>query len=104
LCFETRSLVIEVNENDDTIQVTAIGVLEAMETASRSLTSSNLWREFVGQPFGWGRVVTNQQGYSDGVLLSFGGVSPQVLLDVIASSLKTGRIGNPEVFIDQRRS
>jgi hypothetical protein len=69
-----------------------------IEQTSENLTSSSFWREFVGQPFGWGWAVMNQQGYSDGVLLSFGGVTPQVLLEVIASSLKTHRIGSAEVF------
>jgi hypothetical protein len=97
LCFQTRSLLIQVDGNDDTIQVTSIGMLD-IEQTSENLTSSSFWREFVGQPFGWGWAVMNQQGYSDGVLLSFGGVTPQVLLEVIASSLKTHRIGSAEVF------
>jgi hypothetical protein len=34
----------------------------------------------------------NQQGYLDGVLLSFGGVIPQLLITVVASSLKTRKV------------
>ena len=60
------------------------------------LSSSSFWRGFLGQPFGWGWVATNQQGYRDAVMLSFGGITPQVMFEVIASSMKMHRIGNAE--------
>jgi len=50
------------------------------------------WKDFVGVPFGWGWVTVNQQGYCDGMLLSLGGIFPQVVLSVIASSIKIGQV------------
>ena len=46
-----------------------------------------LWEPFIARPFGWGYAVVNQQGYCDGLLLSFGDIRPKVLLQVIASSI-----------------
>jgi len=46
------------------------------------------WSSLIGRPFGWGWAAVNQQGYQDGVLLSFGGLEPSVLLVAAASSLR----------------
>ena len=53
---------------------------------------SESWRDLIGAEFWWGWIAVNQQGYSDGVLLSFNGIDPQVLLNVIASSIVVRRI------------
>ena len=99
LIFERRTLLIQANGAYDTITVAAG---EAVQVGwCTDLSSSNFWRDFLGQPFGWGWVATNQQGYRDAVLLSFGGITPQVMLEVIASSMKLHRIGEPEP-IDNR--
>lgn len=100
LVFERGTLLIRVNGDDDTISVTAEETLEVNECAD--LSSSSFWQSFLTQPFGWGWVATNQQGYRDAVLLSFGGITPQVLLEVIASSMKMHRIGNAEPVGDAR--
>src|SRR5258708_5141879 len=80
LLFEKRSLLIQVNPDDDTIRVTAGDVMEAAGAEYVDLSSTAFWRDFTGQQFGWGWIVTNQQGNCDGAMLSFGGISPQVLL------------------------
>ena len=51
------------------------------------------WRAFIGKPFGWGWITMNQQGYCDGILLSFEEVAfPELVLNVVAASIKIGRI------------
>jgi hypothetical protein len=94
LIFERLTVLIQANGDDDTISVVAGEKLEVGECTD--LSSSSFWQSFLGQPFGWGWVATNQQGYRDAVLLSFGGLTPQVMLEVIASSMKIHRIGSPE--------
>ncbi|AFL87135.1 hypothetical protein Terro_3100 [Terriglobus roseus DSM 18391] len=94
LVFEKGTLLIQVNEEDDTISVNAGATLKADECVD--LSSSDLWQGFVGQPFGWSWVATNQQGYRDVVLLGFDGITPQVMLEVMASSIKIHRIGAAE--------
>jgi hypothetical protein len=43
--------------------------------------------------FGWGWITMNQQGYCDGLLLSFGKVIfPQLVLNVMASAIEVGKI------------
>lgn len=94
LIFERRTLLIQANEDDDTITVAAGETMGADKCID--LSSSSFWEDFLGQPFGWGWVATNQQGYRDALLLSFGGIIPQVMLEVIATSMKLHRIGKPE--------
>jgi Family of unknown function (DUF6334) len=43
----------------------------------------------------WGWITINQQDALDGILISFGGISPQVMLNVIASSIKESVIQKP---------
>lgn len=102
LIFETRTLLIHANEDDDTISVAADERLNADECTD--LSSSSFWRSFLGQLFGWGWVTTNQQGYRDGVLLSFAGITPQVMLEVVASSIKMHRISEAEPLGDHMKS
>jgi hypothetical protein len=47
------------------------------------------WDRFIGKAFGWGWVTVNQQGYCDGALLGFDGISPNISIEVMASSIKT---------------
>ena len=57
------------------------------------VSSEEPWRHFLGKNFSWGWVTVNQQGYSDGVMLSFEEiVFPEVVVNVIASSLEVGRV------------
>ncbi len=37
-------------------------------------------------------LIMNQQGYIDGLLIGFDGIEPQVLLNVVASSIKVSQI------------
>jgi Family of unknown function (DUF6334) len=82
-------LVFFADENDDTISI-AVEDTRACERGSDQIDvgESPVWRDFVGKSFGWGWLIVNQQGYCDGALLSFGGIVPQLLLNVIASSIK----------------
>jgi Family of unknown function (DUF6334) len=88
LDFDQVSLVVEANSDVDTIE---IGV-EDRHSMSREdyidASRSVPWSKFVGEPFGWGWLAINQQGYCDSILLSFHGITPQLLLNVIASSIK----------------
>jgi len=54
--------------------------------------TSRLWDDLIGKPFGWGWITINQQNYLDGVLLSFDGICPNILLNVMASSITVNPI------------
>lgn len=56
------------------------------------LAASEPWQKLIGKECGWTWVTINQQGYRDGVLLSFSGIVPSVMLHVIASSIEVFRI------------
>lgn len=53
----------------------------------RSLRSASPWSEYLGKECGWTWLAVNQQGYCDSALLSFDGILPCVLLNVMASSI-----------------
>lgn len=88
LQFSAGALAVAVDADTDTV--------EARYEEAEAFNSSGLiragtfapWASLIGQTFGWGGVVINQQGYQDGVLLSFGGLQPSVLLVAAASSLR----------------
>ena len=87
LSFESLSLIIQANGADDTIILSVAG---SSESVSEEIEVSSLapWCNLIGMPFGWGWITINQQGYCDGVQLSFQDIRPQLLLNVIASSIK----------------
>jgi Family of unknown function (DUF6334) len=46
------------------------------------------WKAHVGKTCGWTWLAMNQQGYLDTALVAFDGIEPNVLLQVIASSIE----------------
>jgi hypothetical protein len=86
--FDSRFLVIRCNASDDTID---LSIPEEFLDAN-SVGHLEPWSELIGKRFGWGWVTINQQGYLDGVLLSFDGITPTLLIMAIASSLHIRRI------------
>lgn len=92
LVFDQVSLIIVADEDDDSIDFTTADTTEGSDLGGINASLSEPWRKFIGKPFGWGWVTVNQQGYCDGLLLSFGGIVPQIALGVMASSIKTATI------------
>jgi hypothetical protein len=87
LDFGSKALIIEAEE-DDTV---TISIRDGLPQDGE-INNQQQWIDLIGKPMGWGWVTVNQQGYLDGVLLSFDGVIPQLLITVVASSLKTKRV------------
>ena len=86
LYFDQSCFTIEARPDDDTVEFwtkDAAAVFKEGIDASQSKP----WNSLIGKSFGWGWVIINQQGYCDGVLLSFAGITPQVILNVVASSI-----------------
>jgi hypothetical protein len=66
---------------DDTIAISA-----PMDTFD-SVTAENVlmkkpWSNLAGNRFGWGWATVNQQGYCDGIMLSFSGILPQISMTI----------------------
>ncbi len=85
-------LVVTADESDDSIDITALAAVDLREHGGVDASRLEPWKGFIGKPFGWGWVTVNQQGYCDGLLLSFGGIVPQLFLNVIASSIKLSAV------------
>jgi hypothetical protein len=97
LDFGQIYLFIEARTEDDTVEMRTDENAIAAKTGVDA-SESELWSDFIGQPFGWGWATVNQQGYCDGVLLSFSGITPRILLSVAASSIDEMRMGQPLRF------
>src|SRR5262249_16056445 len=88
LGFDQDSLVIEAEPYDDTIVFHLINNNDRDIQGWINASYSAPWSGFIGEPFGWGWITINQQDALDGILLSFGGIEPQLMLNVMASSIE----------------
>lgn len=82
----SRVLGVKAIEQDDTIDLFLAGEHGVVEGVG--VDHLQPWSDLVGKQIGWGWVIVNQQGYLDGILLSFGGVVPELLIAVVASGLQ----------------
>jgi hypothetical protein len=94
LNFGLVSLIVAAAANDDSIDFVISKTADLTAMPRQDVSESVFWKESVGQPFGWGWVTVNQQGYCDGLLISFGGMEPQIIANVIASSIRLRRVGS----------
>jgi hypothetical protein len=92
LDFASVSLDLKVEPDDDTVSFRVTTAEGLCRTDYVDVSSIEPWKELVGKPFCWGWVTINQQGYTDGILLSFDEIFPRVILNVIASSFVVGLI------------
>jgi len=93
--FDQVSLIVEAESYDDTI----IFHLASNSNLSKhywiNASHSEMWSGFIGKTFGWGWIIINQQDAIDGILLSFDGIIPQLMLIVMASSIYESIIQEP---------
>ena len=92
LDFGRVSLSVVADENDDSIDIAVEDTAGLRNARGTNVSHLGPWDHLVGKGFGWGWVTVNQQGYCDGLMLSFGGIVPQIVLNVIASSIKVRMI------------
>lgn len=96
LDFERGELVVQGDPDDDSIEVRFVNQGETESTQAVLVGHLDPWASFIGKPFGWGWITVNQQGYCDGLLLSFDGIDPQLLLIVAASALVVSTVTRRE--------
>ena len=92
LNFGSIALAVTADEDDDSIDFRVADPTDFRNPDDFDVSHLEPWKRFIGKSFGWGWVTVNQQGYCDGLLLSFEGVTPQVVLNVMASSIGAGLI------------
>lgn len=80
-------LYVSANADDDTAGVSLERPVTGEARHFAPMAESPLWQSLIGKKLGWGWLTKNQQGYTDGVMLSFHGVIPSVLFYVIASGI-----------------
>jgi len=95
LDFESKSLMVRADGEDDTVEICSIDSPRSERLQENDASNVYPWENLIGQELGWGWVTVNQQGYLDGIVLSFGGVTPQFLITVAASELKVSEISIP---------
>jgi hypothetical protein len=95
LGFDQNTLIVEADAYDDTIVFCIVRNRDLNTEGWVDTTHSEPWSRFIGEVFGWGWITINQQDALDGILLSFDGITPQVMLSVMASSIKESLIIEP---------
>jgi hypothetical protein len=90
--FGPTSFVVLADEDDDSVVLWMANTHTLNMTQETDVSHLKVWEPFIGKPFGWGYIVLNQQGYCDGLLLSFGDIRPQILLQVLASLIVVSTI------------
>jgi hypothetical protein len=97
--FTTKTLFFTANPDDDTISVRSEDASSVNTSAWTRLEAKKPWKSLLGAEFGWGWVTINQQGYCDGVLVSFDGLLPTIMLCVTGSSITVHRVVEEDVRI-----
>jgi hypothetical protein len=92
LVFTTKLLVFEADEEDDTVSVSEGDVKTLRKYRSFKKSRLGSWKQLIGKAFGWGWITVDQQGYCDGILLSFDGITPNILFEVIASTIEISSV------------
>lgn len=91
LNFGGLFLAATAEEDYDTLRIEVR--TEQSLTGFTHISATAPWDRYLGQPFSWGWLTLDQQGYPDGVLLGFGDdIYPKIILNVIASEIKVGAI------------
>jgi Family of unknown function (DUF6334) len=90
--FGPTSFVVLADEDDDSVVLWMANTHTLNMTQETDVSHLKVWEPFIGKPFGWGYIVLNQQGYCDGLLLSFGDIRPKILLQVLASLIVVSTI------------
>lgn len=86
LAFGADALIFRCNEDSDAIAV-SFEPIPDLEDAD-DLTTELAWSRFIGKELSTGWLTLNQQGYTDGALLSFDGVVPEIGLNVVAAAFE----------------
>jgi hypothetical protein len=92
LVFKTVSLLVEAETDYDTVDFIVKESINEHKAGYLDVSQLEPWKQFIGKPFVWGWVTINKQGYCDGLLLSFDSITPNVILNVVASEIKVGLI------------
>lgn len=87
LVFDSECLTFQCDPDLDVVTL-SFGPVTPSDEAD-DLTASAAWSRFIGKEFFLGWLTVNQQGATDGVLLSFDGVVPEIGLNVVAATFET---------------
>ena len=87
LQFASLTFTIEAEPDDDTIKFDVTSKQQPNKNWCQA-SSFEPWSRVVGKPFSWGWLTINHLDAIDGILLSFSGNTPQVLVTVVGSSIK----------------
>ncbi|TAN22151.1 MAG: hypothetical protein EPN33_10930 [Acidobacteria bacterium] len=91
LDFGEQSIIAVADADYDTLELGVGPRPRASELVE--VISKPPWPIYRAQPFAWGWLTINQQGYVDGALLGFGDdIYPKLVLNVMGSEIKVGTI------------
>jgi len=88
LIFPRLALIIEAEPDDDTIKFDLANPEDLHTTEYSEASTFEPWSNCIGKHFSWGWLTINHLDALDGILLGFSENTPQVLLTVVASSIR----------------
>jgi hypothetical protein len=92
LYFGSRLVEVAADGTDDTIDFSVRECGNEAGGEGPPEKRVQTWAKFLGKPLFWVWVMVGQGGYLDGLIISFGGMIPDVLLTVVASSIKVATV------------
>jgi hypothetical protein len=93
LSFGDCFLSFKAVPDTDTIEAQFHGKKFVAKRGCKSVCGDEPWSRYLNQDCGWTWLAINQQGYWDTALISFEAVVPNILLNVMASSIYVFAIG-----------
>ena len=93
LSFGDCFLSFKIEPDVDTIEAQFHDKKFVSKRSYHSIGHDDPWTRYLNQECGWTWLAINQQGYWDTVLISFETVVPNVLLNVMASSIHVFAVG-----------
>jgi hypothetical protein len=97
LSFDNESIVFEAESEYDSVGINIVQRSQMDSLLASAIAAPPMWNKYVGQRFGWGWITINQQNVLDGVILSFNGIFPNLLLNVAASSIRVHEVSDASI-------
>jgi hypothetical protein len=99
--FSKIVIIIKVVEEDDSVELISINLDMANEIDSIDVSSDTLWKDIINVNLRWVWVLTNQQGYTDGIQFEWGDPSSEKSIIVqaiaVASCFRLYKVEEVEV-------
>ncbi|WP_145924387.1 DUF6334 family protein [Microbulbifer aggregans] len=86
LCFQSRTYFLLADAELDALVITDSWGPDDKNLSSTDVSRNYPWNKVIGQEVLWSWMLTNHQGYSDGMRMEFAGLNSKLALEVIVEA------------------